>query len=172
MDWWFLRLHRAQSVRRMRHRSGRRKCLCSPSGCKCRRREGICLSGNLWRRTWLLRLAKRGGRSTAGKGGEKLSCGLSKRILCSPQKIVILSAAGTSRSEVPAESKDPYTLSRPQVRQGILPVKLVFLARYSERSAKLRFLFCPVKRGLYPPQISRKPLNTKELLPSSTKLRT
>ena len=36
-------------------------------------------------------------------------------------------------------------------RQGILPVQPVFFARYSEPSAKLRFLFCPAKRGLYPP---------------------
>jgi hypothetical protein len=64
------------------------------------------------------------------------------------EKIVILSGAGTSRSEVPAESKDPYTLSRPQVRQGILPVQPVFLAPYSEPSAKLRFCFAQLKGGL------------------------
>jgi hypothetical protein len=37
------------------------------------------------------------------------------------ERAVILSAAGTSRSEVPAESKDPYTLSSSGTRQGVLP---------------------------------------------------
>jgi hypothetical protein len=37
------------------------------------------------------------------------------------EKIVILSAAGTSRSEVSAESKDPYPVSRPQGASGNSP---------------------------------------------------
>src|SRR5258708_26508369 len=69
------------------------------------------------------------------------------------KETVILSGAGTSRSEVLAKSKDPYTLSRPQVRQGILPVQPDFLARYSEPSCKLRFLLCPQLKGVCnPPQ--------------------
>jgi len=46
---------------------------------------------------------------------------------------VILSEAGTSRSEVPAESKDPYSSAAPLRPQGILPVS--HLGRGLERSA-------------------------------------
>jgi hypothetical protein len=46
----------------------------------------------------------------------------------SGKKGVILSGAGTSRSEAPAESKDPYIFSAVRTRQGILPVH-----RLSER---------------------------------------
>jgi hypothetical protein len=53
------------------------------------------------------------------------------------EKIVILSAAGTSRSEVSAKSKDPYALSRPQARQGILPA----LSAHDQELA-MQFMVC------------------------------
>jgi hypothetical protein len=40
-----------------------------------------------------------------------------------PIQFVILSVAGTSRSEAPAESKDPYTLNCGKKCQGILPAQ-------------------------------------------------
>jgi hypothetical protein len=57
------------------------------------------------------------------------------KLLNEREKNVILSAAGTSRSEVSAESKDPYPVSRPQSRRRILPVQPVSLARSSSVTA-------------------------------------
>jgi hypothetical protein len=47
-------------------------------------------------------------------------------VLSHPIQVVILrSGAGTSRSEVPAESKDPYTLSGGKDASGNFPVRPV-----------------------------------------------
>ena len=56
-----------------------------------------------------------------------------------PQQSVILSAAGTSRSEVPAESKDPYLLIQ-DTPQGILPAHRVSSKGMASQAAEeLRF---------------------------------
>src|ERR1700692_890789 len=67
----------------------------------------------------------------------------------SPHHSVILSGAGTSQSEVPAESKDPCTFSVIDGASGILPAVGALVERLSLACFGRRFMQSdlPQKRG-------------------------